>query len=104
VDVALSEGLNVIWKHAILLKDLELEDVNSAVEDLNRVYDGLNVIRAREIADESMQVAITQKITVYDSMYIAAAQKMNSTLYSADQKLCACANQIANTKVLKSKE
>jgi hypothetical protein len=29
---------------------------------------------------------------------------MNSTLYSADQKLCACANQIANTKVLKSKE
>ena len=103
VDLALAEGLNVIWKHASVLKDLELEEANSAVEDLARIYDGLNIIAAREITTEAMHVALTQNISVYDSLYIAAAQKMNGTLYTADQKLCNAANGITNTKLLKPK-
>ena len=103
VDLALAEGLNVIWKHASVLKDLELEEANSAVEDLARIYDGLNIIAAREITTEAMHVALTQNISVYDALYIAAAQKMNGTLYTADQKLCNAANGITNTKLLKPK-
>jgi predicted nucleic acid-binding protein len=103
VDLALAEGLNVIWKHMNILKDLKLEEANSAVEDLTRIYDGLNIIATREITAEAMHVALTQNISVYDSLYIAAAQKMNGTLYTADQKLCNAANAITNTKPLKPK-
>jgi predicted nucleic acid-binding protein len=103
VDLALAEGLNVIWKHASLLRDLEPEEANSAAEDLTRIYDGLHAIATRELTAESMQVALTQNISIYDSLYIAAAQKTNSTLYTADQKLCTEANRITSTKLLKPK-
>jgi predicted nucleic acid-binding protein len=51
-----------------------------------------------------MRIAITQNITVYDALYIAAAHKLNATLYTADQKLYAKATQITKSKLLKPKE
>ena len=101
VDLALAECLNVIWKHANLLLDLKAEEAKSAVEDLIKVYDGLNIITTREITEETMNIALIQNVTVYDALYIAVAQKVNGTLYTADQKLCTTANTITNSKLLK---
>ena len=103
VDLALIESLNVIWKHARLLKDLAFEEVSSTVEDLCRVYDGLNVIKARDLTVESMQIAISHNLNIYDALYIAASMKTSGTLYSADQKLCKNANEFTSTKILKPK-
>lgn len=99
----MAESLNVVWKHANLLKDLKSEDVESAAQDLTKIYDGLNTVRAREISQEAMQIALTQKITVYDALYVAATQKLGGTLYTADQKLCGTAKKITNTKCLNPK-
>jgi predicted nucleic acid-binding protein len=101
VDLALAEGLNAIWKHTSILKDLKPEEANPAVEDLTRIYDGLTITTTRELTAEAVHVALTRNITIYDALYIAAAQKMNGTLYTADQKLCDAANGITNTKLLK---
>jgi len=103
LDLALAECLNVIWKHASVLKDLKAEEANPAAEDLTRIYDGLNIIAAREIAAEAMHFALNRNISVYDSLYVAAAQKVNGTLCSADQKLCHAAKGSVNTKPLKPK-
>jgi predicted nucleic acid-binding protein len=102
VDLALAEGLNVVWKHANLLKDLKVEEAEPTAEDLIKVYDGLNIVTAREIAQETTQIALTQNITVYDALYIAAAQKLNGTLYTGDQKLCKIANRITSSKTTKT--
>jgi predicted nucleic acid-binding protein len=99
VDLALAECLNVIWKHAKLLNDLE--DAPAAVEDLLKIYDTLNVITARDIAEATINIALTSKVSVYDALYIALGQKLNGTLYTADQKLCSTADKITNTKLLK---
>jgi predicted nucleic acid-binding protein len=101
VDLALAECLNVLWKHANLLSDLKAEDAKSAVEDLIKVYDDLNIVTAREIAIETLKIAFTQNVTVYDELYIAVSLKVNGTLYTADQKLCTTANTITNSKLLK---
>ncbi len=103
IDLALAECLNVIWKHTNVLKDLKVEEANPAVEDLTRIYDGLNIITAREIAAEAVTVALTKNVSAYDSLYIAAAQKINGALYTADQKLYDIANGSVNTKLLKPK-
>ena len=101
VDLALVECLNIIWKHAHLLQELKAETVPSAVADLKKIYSELNIITAQEIATETTTIALTQKTTVYDALYIAATQKVNGTLYTADQKLATTANTITNTKLLK---
>ena len=103
VDIALVEGLNALWKHSNILKDLKPEETNLAMDDLTRVYDGLNIIKTRELKEETIHIALTQNITVYDSLYVAAAQKLSGTLYTADQKLCTTAKKIVTSKLLKTK-
>jgi predicted nucleic acid-binding protein len=49
----------------------------------------LTIISTRTIAEETINIAITKNISVYDATYIALTQKLNGTLYTADQKLAA---------------
>jgi predicted nucleic acid-binding protein len=101
VDIALAECLNVIWKHATLLADLNVEDTKSAVAYLLKICSGLNVIVTRDLAGETMTIAQTMKVPVYDALHIALAKRVNGTLYTADQKLHTTANKTTNTKLLK---
>ncbi|MBS7658911.1 MAG: type II toxin-antitoxin system VapC family toxin [Candidatus Bathyarchaeia archaeon] len=87
VDIALAECLNTLWKHAKLHKDLKEEEAKSAAQDLIEIYDKLNIFTTREVFDEATSLALTWNITVYDSIYIAAAKKIKAILYTADQKL-----------------
>lgn len=84
VDIALAECLNVIWKHTNLLKDLKPEEASLAIEDLTKLYDD-SITPTRELKDEAMHIAIAQNITVYDALFMAAAQKINGILYTADK-------------------
>jgi predicted nucleic acid-binding protein len=100
VDIALAECLNVIWKHTNYLKDLKPEEASLALEDLTKLYDDLAITPTRELKDEAMHIAITQNITVYDALFIAAAQKTNATLYTADKTLCAKTDKTIKIKLL----
>ena len=102
VDIALVEGLNAIWKHANALKDLKMTEAMPATEDLTRVYEGLNIVTAREAAAKAVKIALEQNITVYDSLYISAAQKLKGILYTADRKLCLIAEKIITARMLKA--
>lgn len=88
VDVALAEALNAIWKHVNILKDLNAEEGMLVVNDLMRVYDRLNIVNSREIIEEAARIAFALNTSVYDSLFIVAALRLNGTLYTADQKLC----------------
>jgi len=103
VDIALAESLNVIWKQVNLIKDLKPDETTPAIDDLLRIYDELNIVTTREVARETAEIALIQNMAVYDALFIAAAQKLNGTLYTADQKLCAIANKTGNSKLLKPK-
>ena len=100
VDNALAECLNVIWKHTNLLKDLEPQEASLAVEDLTKLYDGLSITSTRELTAEALHIALSQDITVYDALFIAAAQKMDATLYTADKKLLAKTDKLVKSKLL----
>jgi len=52
--------------------------------------------------EETIKIATAKNITVYDATYIATAQKLNGTLYTADKQLATTANKIVKTKLLKA--
>lgn len=101
VDLALAESLNALWKHAKMHEDLETEDAKSAAQDLNEIYDKLNVLTTLELSEQALDIALTKNITVYDSLFISAARKLKASLYTADQKLHNISENIATSKSLK---
>ena len=94
------ECLNVIWKHTNILKDLDPKEASLAIEDLTKLYDDLTITPTRELKDQAMHIAISQNITVYDALFIAAAQKINATMYTADKKLCTKTDKLIKSKLL----
>ena len=73
-------------------------EASLAIEDLTKLYDDLAITSTREIKDQAMQIATSQNLTVYDALFIAAAQKINAILYTADKKL-----YLKTAKLVKSK-
>jgi predicted nucleic acid-binding protein len=81
-------------------KDLKLEETKQAIQDLTKIYDKIDIFSTREITEETTNIALTQNTTIYDALYITATQKLNATLYTADQ-LNNIAKKITNTKLLR---
>jgi predicted nucleic acid-binding protein len=101
VDNALAECLNVIWKHSTLLKDINSEDAKSAVQYLLKVYERLTIVKTLDLSEQTMTIAQTLKLPIYDALYVALSQRENGTLYTTDKKLATTANTITTTKLLK---
>jgi predicted nucleic acid-binding protein len=101
VDTALPEALNAIWKHTNIHKDLKPEDAKHAAKDLTTIHSKLDTLTTPELTEQTLNIALNQNIPVYDALYIAAAQKLKATLYTADQKLYNTAQKTINAKLLK---
>ena len=72
MDIALAESLNAISKHANIHKDLTREEAKAAINDLTKIYDALQITTRRELSQNTTEIALTQNITIYDSLYLAA--------------------------------
>ena len=101
VNMALAEGLNAIWKHVKIHKDLNLEDANSTIQDLTNVYSKLKILTIRELCEQTSKIAFTYNITIHDALYVAAAEKVEATLYTADQKFHNEAKKVISSELLK---
>lgn len=65
--------------------DFEKEDVLRAIEDFLGL--GINLVDFREIVAETIELAFSKDITVYDAAYVALSQVYHVPLIIADYKL-----------------
>jgi len=100
VDIALGESLNAIWKHVNIHRDLKMGEVESTIHDLTKIYDAIRVLTTRELSREAMEIALAENITIYDSVYIAAARKLKATLITADKKLYHTSKKMVQSELL----
>ncbi len=94
LDLALIEVTNVIWKHHTIFRRLSLNDAHIALTILKKLHnDVLTIENSTVYLDEALNVAISEKITVYDSLYVVAASKHNK-LISSDKKQVSIAQKL----------
>jgi len=86
IDIALSEVLNALWKHYILIKDIDKGMLKGAVKDLLDLWEKIGKIHTGELATKALNLAMKHRVTVYDSLYIAAALKYRAGLATYDSK------------------
>lgn len=84
VDIALAESLNAIWKHNVAIKDLSDQKAELAGAEILQFWEDLNKIPSHLIADKARRIAKSHKLSIYDSLYVAAAMKPDSVLLTFD--------------------
>ena len=102
VDLALPEALNALWKHVIIHTDLSENQAEHVIEDLQRIWVGLNAVSSHEVSYRAFQIAVNNRLTIYDSLFIAAAMCKSAKLFTADVKLFKASEKYVNSLLLQS--
>jgi len=85
-ESALPEAGNAIWKRTHLLHQLDVEEYQTAISSAIRLITRMRLIPTTEVAGDAAEIALSEGVTFYDSLYIAAAQQTGSRLLTADRR------------------
>jgi len=76
-----------LWKHNLIIEDLTPNQLESSVEDLLSIWKNLIVHPTVQIAKLALKIALENRMTIYDALYLALAKKQRSKLLTFDERL-----------------
>ena len=82
---------NSIWKLHLQLKKISKEEAKTLLENSLRLYGLLGKISLEGEGAKIEELAISQRITFYESSYLYAAKRENLTLVTDDERLAGAA-------------
>ncbi len=99
VDHIMKEVGNAIWRHSCLRKIIKQDEALRLYQALLKLIEAEVIILEPEIkyVETALQIALQQGITLYDSLYLAQAQRLGELLTS-DEKQAEIASNL-NIKV-----
>lgn len=93
-DIIVSEVLNSLWKDHVIRKNLNRVAFEQALDNFSSIVKELDLIPASDLKDIAMRIAVSKRVTVYDSMYIAASILRGKPLLSFDEKMLRVASEL----------
>ncbi|EQD73291.1 nucleic acid-binding protein, contains PIN domain protein, partial [mine drainage metagenome] len=92
--LALPESLNTLWKYHTLKKQLSDGKFESALNDLLYIFNKLDKVRESSVAKLASDIAHTQELTAYDSIYVAISRLNNAPLLTFDRQIIQHSNEL----------
>jgi predicted nucleic acid-binding protein len=83
-DLLFAETANTIWKK-IRRKELTAQEGRQLVADIGRI--AVETVSCRALAEDAYALASATGRTVYDTMYVALAVRLNTRAITADDRL-----------------
>ena len=100
VDLAIAEVANVAWKRVMFFdesKEIALKALRRGIDFITSVCE---VISTQKLLEDAFEIAIEDKITIYDSLFIAAAEREKVPLLTTDGKLYEKIKSKRNVKLI----
>jgi predicted nucleic acid-binding protein len=93
-DIVLAEALNVLWVHRSLKKDIDDKQLEIAQNSVTEVFNKLEIFSTKTLSKDAMHIAKAEKLTFYDSLYLALSVKKGAHILSFDKQLVHVASKI----------
>ncbi len=89
IDLAYIEALNTLWKHTTIYKRIPAEKYPQLTNHLIKLINQTTATttNATQLLKEAAKLATKYEITIYDALYVAAAEKHKTKLATLDKKL-----------------
>jgi predicted nucleic acid-binding protein len=95
LELAVKEVANAIWRRVSLLKDINIEKAITLLNDLLELKKKLLIIEPQDIyIKQAFEIAVKEKITIYDALFMAQAFMKQATLISSDKEQCEIAEKL----------
>jgi len=99
LDLSIKEVANALWKK-ILMGEMREDVAIKILSDLLK-REAMLIVNQDEYLIEAFKIANRNKITIYDSLFIALAKSMNLELITSDKKQYEIAkNEGVNTQLV----
>lgn len=100
VDIALADMANVAAKRILSGED-HREDVQIMLADaIMFIQDLCETIPAGQLIQPALDLACELNISLYDALFVAAAERHRATLFTADAELFSAARKACNVMLL----
>jgi predicted nucleic acid-binding protein len=102
LDLAIPEVANVAWKRVIFFnesREIALKALKKSIDFITGVCEVIS-FTSWELLEDAFEIAIADKITVYDSLFIAASEREKAPLLTADRKLHEKLREKRNVKLI----
>ena len=94
VDHIVKEVANAIWKHSVVRGVIDTDLAIEIYKALKKLVSDVIVLEPQEeYLDKAMEIALQNKVTVYDALYIAQAS-YKGELLTADRQQAAIARRL----------
>jgi predicted nucleic acid-binding protein len=97
--IALHESMNVLWVYSVGRKELSKDKVLAAFDKLLQIWSLMKHADSEDLDKMAMAIALDSKLTVYDSLYVAASILYKSPLLTFDKDMRLKANRIGVTVI-----
>ena len=90
MEIGLAEAANVIWKHEVIFETITPDYAQRVIKNLRELP--LHLHLAENHLQQALDIGRRQRLAIYDTLYIALAQKLEIPLITADSKQSKAAN------------
>mgnify|MGYP003589217133 FL=1 len=87
LDLAMAEVGNVAWKQVIFFGESRDRASDTLQDCQDFMETACTVIKASDLSMKAFQIAVEDKVSYYDSLFLAAAEREGIPLMTLDQKL-----------------
>ena len=87
VDLAIAEVANVAWKRVVFFNESKEIALKALRRSIDFIISACEVISSEKLLEDAFEIAIADKITIYDSLFIAASEREKVPLLTTDGKL-----------------
>jgi predicted nucleic acid-binding protein len=91
IELNIKELYNAVWKKNIMKQIILSKEI---LKDLSEIDQVITIVDQRKYMNIALEVAVANKITVYDSLFIAIAKAQNYRLVTCDVKQAEIAKKL----------
>jgi predicted nucleic acid-binding protein len=100
LDTSIAEIGNVAWKKTVLFGEDRAEMLSGLQDGIEFIIGMCDMIKASDLAEDAYEIAVNSKISFYDALFLAAAEKEQVPLLTLDKKLYAKAKANRNVRLM----
>lgn len=87
VDIAVAEVANVAWKRVVLFSESREVTLKALKRCTDFIISVCDIITSQELLESGFEIALADRITLYDALFVAASEREKVSLLTLDKKL-----------------